>query len=225
VKYLSTRGHAARPEFCDILLGGLAPDGGLYLPESYPQISRAELDAWRGLSYADLAFAILSKFITDIPAADLKHICSKTYTADVYCFARPGDNPADITPVHWLEEGRVGLRPLRLRDARAWREVRLRNADWLSRWEATSPVPSGDASSTTTTSTRSGRASTRASSASALKSSHLGTLRAGPSRKVLNSSTSRPCEQKKRTAKVHSAPASMLCFCELLPVRRGTLSN
>ncbi|MCK6410619.1 MAG: threonine synthase, partial [Thauera sp.] len=62
MKYISTRGHAAQPanpEFCDILLGGLAPDGGLYLPESYPQVTRAELDAWRGLSYAELAFAIL----------------------------------------------------------------------------------------------------------------------------------------------------------------------
>nr|WP_246262323.1 threonine synthase [Aromatoleum evansii] len=106
---MSTRGHAARPEFCDILLGGLAPDGGLYLPETYPQVTRAELDAWRGLSYADLAFAILSKFITDIPAGDLKAICDKTYTADVYRFVRPGDSAADITPVHWLEPGRFGL--------------------------------------------------------------------------------------------------------------------
>ncbi|MDP3635875.1 MAG: hypothetical protein Q8R51_00650, partial [Azonexus sp.] len=45
MRYLSTRGHAAPQAFCDILLGGLAPDGGLYLPENYPQISRAELDA------------------------------------------------------------------------------------------------------------------------------------------------------------------------------------
>lgn len=70
MRYLSTRGHAVPQSFCDILLGGLAPDGGLYLPESYPQISRAELDAWRQLSYADLAYEILAKFITDIPAAD-----------------------------------------------------------------------------------------------------------------------------------------------------------
>ena len=109
MKYLSTRGHAGRPEFCDILLGGLAPDGGLYLPESYPQVSRAELDAWRTLSYAELAYEILSKFITDIPPADLKAICDKTYTAAVYCHARPGDDTAEITPVHWLEEGRLGL--------------------------------------------------------------------------------------------------------------------
>ncbi len=117
MKYLSTRGHAgqpANPEFCDILLGGLAPDGGLYLPETYPQVTRAELDAWRGLSYAELAFAILSKFITDIPAADLKAICDKTYTAEVYRHVRPGDDARDITPVHWLEKdadgrGRFGL--------------------------------------------------------------------------------------------------------------------
>jgi threonine synthase len=109
VKYLSTRGHAARPEFCDILLGGLAPDGGLYLPESYPQISRAELDAWRHLSYAELSFEILSRFITDIPAADLRDICTRTYTADVYRHVRAGDDPARITPLHWLEPGKLGL--------------------------------------------------------------------------------------------------------------------
>ena len=50
MRYLSTRGHAVPQSFCDILLGGLAPDGGLYLPENYPQISRAELEAWRQLS-------------------------------------------------------------------------------------------------------------------------------------------------------------------------------
>ncbi len=109
MKYLSTRGLPPQPEFCDILLGGLAPDGGLYLPERYPQVTRAELDAWRSLSYADLAFAILSKFITDIPPGDLKTICDKTYTAEVYRFARSGDAAADITPVHWLEPGRLAL--------------------------------------------------------------------------------------------------------------------
>ncbi len=105
MRYLSTRGHAAPQAFCDILLGGLAPDGGLYLPESYPQISRAELDAWRQLSYADLAFEILSKFITDIPAADLKAIVAKTYTADVYRFTRNGGDAAQITPLTRLEDG------------------------------------------------------------------------------------------------------------------------
>ena len=44
MRYISTRGQSAPQSFCDILLGGLAPDGGLYLPESYPQVSRADLD-------------------------------------------------------------------------------------------------------------------------------------------------------------------------------------
>lgn len=105
MRYISTRGHAAPQAFCDILLGGLAPDGGLYLPESYPQISRAELDAWRQLSYADLAYEILSKFITDIPAADLKALVSKTYTADVYRHARNGGDATQITPLTRLEDG------------------------------------------------------------------------------------------------------------------------
>lgn len=117
MKYISTRGHAgqpANPEFCDILLGGLAPDGGLYLPETYPRVARDELDSWRKLSYAELAFVILSKFITDIPPADLKAICDKTYTAEVYRHVRKGDDARDITPVHWLEKdaggrGRFGL--------------------------------------------------------------------------------------------------------------------
>jgi threonine synthase len=109
VKYISTRGHAARPEFCDILLGGLSPDGGLYLPESYPVVGRAELDAWRRLPYAELAFEILSRFVTDIPAADLRDICGRTYAAEVYCHARAGSDPADIAPLRWLEPGRLGL--------------------------------------------------------------------------------------------------------------------
>lgn len=105
MRYISTRGQSAPQAFCDILLGGLAPDGGLYLPESYPQITRAELDAWRKLSYADLAYEILSKFITDIPPADLKAIVAKTYTAGVYRFTRNGGNAAEITPLTQLEDG------------------------------------------------------------------------------------------------------------------------
>ena len=84
MRYVSTRGHAANQRFCDILLEGLAPDGGLYLPESYPQIDDATLTRWRSLTYADLAFEILSLYIDDIPAADLRAICQRTYTAQVF---------------------------------------------------------------------------------------------------------------------------------------------
>ena len=97
--YISTRGHAAAQNFSEILLAGLAPDGGLYLPDAYPQVSRAELDAWRTLSYADLAFEILSRFATDIPAQDLRALVQKTYTAEVYRNARSGEDAAQITPL------------------------------------------------------------------------------------------------------------------------------
>ncbi|HSH90079.1 MAG TPA: threonine synthase [Ramlibacter sp.] len=82
--YQSTRGHPDRKHFCEILLEGLAPDGGLYLPGRYPQVDAATLDRWRNLPYAELAFEILSLYIDDIPADDLRAICRKTYTPEVF---------------------------------------------------------------------------------------------------------------------------------------------
>lgn len=103
MKYISTRGQSPALSFSEILLGGLAPDGGLYLPETYPQFSDADLTAMRTMSYRDLAFAILSRLVDDIPAADLKAIIDKTYTADVYSFTRATQNAEDITPTLKLE--------------------------------------------------------------------------------------------------------------------------
>ena len=98
--YLSTRGHPDRKHFCDILLEGLAPDGGLYLPEHYPQIDDAKLTqlrkAYHEQGYAELAFQILSLYIDDIPAADLKALCAKTYTAEVF-------GTGEIVPLRHLE--------------------------------------------------------------------------------------------------------------------------
>lgn len=104
MQYVSTRGQSPAQSFSQILLGGLAPDGGLYLPAEYPKVSGAELDAWRKLSYADLAFEVLKKFATDIPEADLKALAHKTYTADVYRNVRKGEEPGQITPLCTLEE-------------------------------------------------------------------------------------------------------------------------
>ena len=104
MKYVSTRGGSQPQEFCDILLGGLAPDGGLYLPESYPQVAD-RLAAWRRLSYAELAFEILSLYITDIPSADLRAICDKTYTAQTYRWSRDPARAQDIVPLTSLEPG------------------------------------------------------------------------------------------------------------------------
>ncbi len=104
MQYISTRGASAAQSFSQILLGGLAPDGGLYLPSEYPQVTSAELDAWRTLPYADLAFEVLKKFATDIPEADLHALVHKTYTADVYRNVRHGEEAARITPLRLVEE-------------------------------------------------------------------------------------------------------------------------
>ncbi len=104
MKYISTRGQSPAITFSEILLGGLAPDGGLYLPESYPQFSDADLTAMRGMNYRDLAFAILSRLVDDMPASDLKAIVDKTYVPEVYCHTRHGQVATDITPTLKLED-------------------------------------------------------------------------------------------------------------------------
>ena len=98
MKYISTRGATDRKTFGEVLLMGLAPDGGLMLPEHYPQIDRATLDKWRGLAYADLAFEIMRLFATDIPEGDLRAIINRTYTAEAF-------GNAEITPVRTLSDG------------------------------------------------------------------------------------------------------------------------
>ena len=102
MRYVSTRGHADRKRFCEILLEGLAPDGGLYLPETYPLVDAVTLAAWREVylkqGYADLAFEILSLYIDDIPAEDLRAMCRKTYTAAVF-------GTREIVPLKKLEAG------------------------------------------------------------------------------------------------------------------------
>ena len=100
--YLSTRGDNTPRKFCDILLEGLAPDGGLYLPAHYPQIDAARLRAlrevYRTQGYAVLAFELLSLYIDDIPAPDLRRLCEKTYTPEVF-------GTRAITPLKKLEDG------------------------------------------------------------------------------------------------------------------------
>src|SRR5580658_5387871 len=60
--FISTRGQAAPASFSEVLLAGLAPDGGLYLPEGWPQFSSTEIAAFKGMRYQDVAFIVLSKF-------------------------------------------------------------------------------------------------------------------------------------------------------------------
>src|SRR5690242_12841451 len=96
--YVSTRGQSGRKQFCETLLEGLAQDGGLYVPESYPRVDSATLKAWPSLPYSGLAFELLSLYVSDIPPADLKAICEKTYPPEV--FGCP-----DIAPLRELEPG------------------------------------------------------------------------------------------------------------------------
>ncbi|WP_457333971.1 threonine synthase [Rhizobacter sp. P5_C2] len=98
MKYISTRGDLTERGFSDILLEGLAPDGGLYLPTQYPQVDAATLARWRELPYHELAFEILSLYIDDIPAADLRRLTAKTYTHAVF-------NSVEIAPITALRPG------------------------------------------------------------------------------------------------------------------------
>jgi len=98
MKYVSTRGESAGRSFCEILLEGLAPDGGLYLPERYPHIDAATLARWRRLAYPELAFELLSLFIDDVPPGDLRALLRRTYTAEVFGDPR-------IVPLRPLEAG------------------------------------------------------------------------------------------------------------------------
>ncbi|HEX7440626.1 MAG TPA: threonine synthase, partial [Caldimonas sp.] len=70
MKYISTRGDAVGRGFSEILLEGLAPDGGLYLPERYPAVDAATLERWRSLPYHAVAFELLSLYVDDVSPAD-----------------------------------------------------------------------------------------------------------------------------------------------------------
>jgi threonine synthase len=108
MNYISTRGagFGERHTFSDILLGGLAKDGGLYLPAEYPRVTADELTAWRTLSYADLAYEILRKFSDDISDEDLRSLTRRTYTASTYSNVRDHESASQITPLKTLgEEG------------------------------------------------------------------------------------------------------------------------
>lgn len=101
--YISTRDSSATPaKFTDILLGGLAPDGGLYLPAEYPELDDATLTAWRTLlkekGYAALAAEVLKLYIDDIPAEDIEAIAARAYTSEKFAHE-------EIVPVSKLEDG------------------------------------------------------------------------------------------------------------------------
>jgi len=82
MKYISTRGGVAPQNFLDVVLEGLADDGGLYVPEKFPTFPLKLIEQWRGLPYQRLCFNITREFIdaTEIPDADLHQIITKSYS-------------------------------------------------------------------------------------------------------------------------------------------------
>lgn len=82
MEYISTRGGGTKQSFEQVLLTGLAPDGGLYVPNELPHFSAEEISSWKELAYADLALKIISPFINDeIPEAALREIVKNSYAA------------------------------------------------------------------------------------------------------------------------------------------------
>lgn len=79
MRYISTRGHMEPASFSDVLLEGLAPDGGLVVPEKLPRIDFATLESWRELTYPELATAVIGLFWTDIDRDELAQLCARAY--------------------------------------------------------------------------------------------------------------------------------------------------
>ncbi|MFC2640559.1 MAG: threonine synthase [Propionibacterium acidifaciens] len=108
MRYLSTRALGAddAKPFCDILLEGLAADGGLFLPEEYPRLDAGTLEQWRGLlaaeGYAALAARVIGLFVDDIPASDLERLTAAAYTGGKFSDPR-------IVPVSRIGDGPLWL--------------------------------------------------------------------------------------------------------------------
>lgn len=107
--YVSTRGEDENAGYSDIVLKGLAGDGGLFLPRQYPQVELSELEKWRNLSYAEVAFEVLKRFATDIDPDDLKKLLEGVYREDVYNNGRCGEDFSKITPVRAIDNGNIHL--------------------------------------------------------------------------------------------------------------------
>ena len=102
MKYVSTRGEAPSLDFAEVTLAGLASDGGLYVPESWPQFSTAEIAAMRGLPYAELAARVMEPFVGDCLSPErLRELTAKAYGR----FAHKAVTPlVQLDEQHWVLE-------------------------------------------------------------------------------------------------------------------------
>ncbi|MBS9778114.1 MAG: threonine synthase [Gammaproteobacteria bacterium] len=97
MRYVSTRGRMPEKTFTEVLVMGLAPDGGLAVPKELPLVDEKTLEKWQSLSYPDLAFEIFKLFVDDIPESDLKELINNAYNKINF-----GNN--DITPLRFLND-------------------------------------------------------------------------------------------------------------------------
>ncbi|SJN42639.1 Threonine synthase [Microbacterium esteraromaticum] len=95
MQYISTRGGMQPQSFSETLLEGLAPDGGLAIPETLSQVGAETLESWRGLTYPELAAEVLALFATDIPREDLDRMTAAAYA----------DFPDDVVPLRSIGDG------------------------------------------------------------------------------------------------------------------------
>lgn len=118
MRYISTRGQGGSLSFNDVLLAGLAPDGGLYVPEEYPQLSWDHILRMRNWSYPQIALHILEMFVgNDIKRTDLKAIIERAYNPRLF-------GSIDITPIQPLAH-RFGLLKLSNGPTLAFKDVAL----------------------------------------------------------------------------------------------------
>lgn len=94
--YISTRGDL-KVSFSESVLWGLTPEGGLLIPENFPNYSKLDLEIMKKMSYNELAFKIIKDFVDDIPEEDLKKIINKSYTKDLF-------GSEEITPIKKIDE-------------------------------------------------------------------------------------------------------------------------
>ncbi|MGO1852371.1 threonine synthase [Microbacterium gubbeenense] len=97
MQYISTRGGMEPTAFCETLLEGLAPDGGLAVPAELPSVEAATLESWRALDYADLATEVIGLFATDIPRDELERMTHAAYSAENF--------PNGLVPLRDIDAG------------------------------------------------------------------------------------------------------------------------
>lgn len=105
MRYISTRGAQASATFSEILLEGLAADGGLFVPEIWPQITKEMLDDWRTMPYPRLAAKVLHLFAPEIDFETLFDLTTRAYTATAFAHGRSDSETTRIFPVRKLEDG------------------------------------------------------------------------------------------------------------------------